>query len=182
MEEASEELIGMLGRPYDARTIAGLLMPFGVKRMPSPSSPMDDDIIWSVKASLRMDVYRPRALARLTGRTWAEDGAWIIGSIHFLAPDADSRIRAMFPGRLPSGVGMESTPQDLLAAFGPARLDEETGRPGHRGQLLAWRGLHTNMVAEYAQRQDSLSMSSFVVCLIGCIGAWRRDDPQVFAP
>lgn len=182
MKEASEELIGMLGRPYDAKTIAGLLMPLGVKRMPHPSSPMDDDIIWSAKASLRMDVYRPRALSRLTARDWEGGDVWLMGSVHFLAPGADSRIRTVFAGGLPSGLSMQSAPEALVAAFGPPQMDDGVERPGHGGRLLAWRKPQVNIVAEYEGAGEACSITSFVVCLIGCIGAWRNDDPEVFAP
>ncbi|PZT57140.1 hypothetical protein [Paenibacillus silvae] len=52
--QASEQL----GQPYDAKQIQAILEPFGVKRIAIPDSLFQDDIIWSVKASVRIDVYR----------------------------------------------------------------------------------------------------------------------------
>lgn len=182
MKSPCEELIDMLGQPYDAGKVARLLGPLGVKRMPRPSSHFDDDIIWSAKSSLRIDVYRPRALSRLTGRDWEDGDVWLIGSVHFLAPEADSRIRAVFAGSLPSGLSMRSAPEALVAVFGPPQMDDGIERPGHGGRLLAWRKPQVNIVAEYEDAGEAGSITSFVVCLIGCIGAWRHDDPEVFAP
>lgn len=178
MKSPCEELIDMLGQPYDAAQVARLLGPLGVKRMPRPSSHFDDDIIWSAKSSLRIDVYRPRALSRLTGRDWEDGDVWLIGSVHFLAPEADSRIRTVFAGSLPSGLSMQSAPKALVAAFGAPQMDDETGR----SRLLAWRKPQVNIVAEYEDAGEAGSITNFVVCLIGCIGAWRHDDPEVFAP
>lgn len=57
-KEPSEQLIEMLGQPYNPKSVQALLQPFGVKRMPSPNSYFNDDIIWSVKSSIRFDIYR----------------------------------------------------------------------------------------------------------------------------
>lgn len=100
-KEASEQLIELLGHPYNPKQVQALLQPFGVKRMPFPNSYFNDDIIWSVKSSLRIDIYR--------------------------APKI-------------------------------------------------------NIVIEYEHTDEGSVMISYTACLIGCIGAWRNDNPEVYAP
>ncbi|WP_239618783.1 hypothetical protein [Cohnella mopanensis] len=182
MKEPSEQLVEMLGHPYNPRNVQALLQSFGVKRMPPPNSYFNDDIIWSVKSSIRIDIYRAPKINDLTGLNYTNEDGWIIGAIHFLAPGADDRIKAPFPGKLPEGITMSSTPDDSIKAYGQPELDEECEWPGFSGRVLAWRKPGINIVVEYENREIDRVMIRHTVCLIGCIGAWRNDNPEVFAP
>lgn len=182
MQEAAEQLIQLLGQPYQAKQVQALLQSFGVKRMPSPNSYFNDDIIWSVKASLRIDLYRAPKINDLTGLQYTAEEGWIIGALHFLAPGADDQIKAPFAGILPKGITMSSTPDEAIQAYGPPALDEECWRPGYTGRILAWRQPSTNIVMDYEDNEGNLGLRSYTACLIGCIGAWRNDNPEVYAP
>jgi hypothetical protein len=182
MKEASEQLIQLLGHPYEPKQVQALLQSFGVKRMPAPNSYFNDDIIWSAKASLRIDVYRAPKINDLTELQYAAEDGWIIGAIHFLAPGADDRIKAPFPGSLPGGMTMSSTPEESIHEYGPPALDEECWRPGYSGRILAWRKPGINIVMEYEDIESARELRSYTACLIGCIGAWRNDNPEVYAP
>jgi len=85
MKEPSELLIEMLGHPYNPRNVQALLQSFGVKRMPAPNSYFKDDIIWSVKTSIRFDIYRAPKINDLTGLEYTDQDEWIIGAIHFFS-------------------------------------------------------------------------------------------------
>ncbi|WP_028559656.1 hypothetical protein [Paenibacillus pinihumi] len=182
MNEASEQLIEMLGHPYIAKNVQSVLQSFGVKRMPAPNSYFNDDIIWSVKSSIRIDIYRMPKINDLTGLRYTNQDEWIIGAIHFLAPGSDDRIKSPFPGNLPAGIMMSSTPIESVKAYGQPELDEECEWPGFSGRLLAWRKPGINIAIEYAYSETQMRMRSYTACLIGCIGAWRNDNPEVFAP
>jgi hypothetical protein len=182
MKEASEQLIELLGHPYNPKQVQALLQSFGVKRMPPPNSYFNDDIIWSGKASLRIDIYRAPKINDLTGLQYTEEEGWIIGALHFLAPEADDRIKAPFSGRLPEGMTMSSTPDESIKAYGPPELDEECWRPGYSGRIMAWRKPRINIVIEYEDNEIERGLRSYTACLIGCIGAWRNDNPEVYAP
>jgi hypothetical protein len=182
MKEPSEQLIEWLGHPYSPKDVQALLQPFGVKRMPPPNSYFNDDIIWSVKSSIRIDLYRAPKINDLTGLQYTNQDGWIIGAIHFLAPGSDDRIKAPFAGTLPLGITMSSTPNESIKAYGQPQLDEECEWPGYSGRLLAWRKPGINIVIEYAYTETDCVMRSCTACLIGCIGAWRNDHPDVFAP
>ncbi|MGN4125515.1 hypothetical protein ACMGD3_10965 [Lysinibacillus sphaericus] len=182
MKEPSELLIDMLGHPYNQRNVQALLQSFGVKRMPAPNSYFNDDIIWSVKTSIRIDIYRAPKINDLTGRQYTDQDRWIIGAIHFLAPGSDDRIKAPFPGKLPNGITMSATPDESIKAYGQPELYEECWWPGFSGRILAWRKQGINIAIEYADSEVDRVMRSYTACLIGCIGAWRDDNPDVFAP
>lgn len=182
MKEASEQLIAMLGQPYHPQSVQALLQPFGVKRMPKPSSYFKDDIIWSAKASIRMDLYLPPKINDLTGRHYTSQDEWIIGAIHFLAPGSDDRIKAPFAGSLPGGLTMASAPSEFIQAYGLPEMNEACEWPGFSGQILAWRRPDMNIVMEYETGETGSTMRSYTACLIGCIGAWRNDHPEIFAP
>lgn len=182
MNEPSEQLIEMLGRPYSPKSVQSLLQPFGIRRMPSPSSYFNDDIIWSVKSSIRIDIYRAPKLNALTGLKYTNQEDWIIGAIHFLAPGSDDRIKAPFHGHLPAGITMSATPDESIEAYGQPELNEECEWPGFSGRILAWRKPGLNIAIEYEGSGSNSRMISYQACLIGCIGAWRNDNPEVFAP
>lgn len=182
MKEPSEQLIEMLGQPYHPKNVQALLQSFGVKRMPSPNSYFNDDIIWSVKSSIRIDLYRAPKINDLTGLQYTNQEGWIMGAIHFLAPGSDDRIKAPFPGYLPSGITMSSTPAESIEAYGQPELDEECEWPGFSGRILAWRKTGINIAIQYEDSENGGKMRSYQACLIGCIGAWRNDNPEVFAP
>ncbi len=179
MPSPSDLLTQSLGQPYNPKSIQTLLHPFGVKRMPSPSSYFNDDIIWSAKASIRLDIYRAPKINDLTGLNYSPEDGWIIGSVHFLAPGSDDRIKAPFPGQLPEGVSMDASPEDAISTYGPPAMDEFTEWPGFSGRILAWRKPTLNIVMEY---EEGSRLRSCTVCLVGCIGAWRNDHPDIFAP
>ncbi|MFB6366323.1 hypothetical protein ACFCP7_20080 [Paenibacillus elgii] len=182
MKEPSEQLVEMLGHPYNPKNVQALLQSFGVKRMPPPNSYFNDDIIWSVKTSIRIDIYRAPKINDLTGLQYTSQDEWIIGAIHFLAPGSDDRIKAPFPGKLPKGITMSSTPDESIKAYGQPELDEECWWPGFSGRILAWRKPGINIAIQYADSEIDRVMRSYTACLIGCIGAWRNDNPEVFAP
>ncbi|QPQ35647.1 hypothetical protein [Lysinibacillus sp. JNUCC-52] len=182
MKEPAELLIELLGQPYNPRNVQALLQSFGVKRMPSPNSYFKDDIIWSVKTSIRIDIYRPPKINDLTGLNYTNQDEWIIGAVHFLAPGSDDRIKAPFSGKLPKGITMSSTPEQSIKAYGQPEMDEDCSWPGFSGRILAWRKSCVNIAIEYASSEIEKVMRSYTVCLIGCIGAWRVDNPEVFAP
>jgi len=182
MTEPSEQLVEMLGQPYSPKSVQAILKSFGVKRMPSPNSYFNDDIIWSVKSSIRIDIYRPPKINDLTALNYINQDEWIIGAIHFLAPGSDDRIKAPYPGDLPKGITMESTPSDSIEAYGQPELDDRCEWPGFSGRILAWRKPGINIAIEYEDMETGYLMRSYTVCLIGCIGAWRNETPEVFAP
>jgi hypothetical protein len=182
MNEPAVQLIAMLGQPYQPKVIQALLQPYGVKRMPAPSSYINDDIIWCVKASIRMDIYRAPKLNELTGLQYTDSDEWIIGAVHFLAPGSDDRIKTPYPGILPEGITMNSAPEEPIAAYGPPQLDEECEWPGFMGRIIAWRKPGINIALEYADQGEDSVLRSYTACLIGCIGAWRNDNPEVFVP
>lgn len=205
-KEPSEQLIEMLGQPYNPKSVQALLQPFGVKRMPTPNSYFNDDIIWSVKSSIRIDIYRVPKINDLTGLSYSNEDGWIIGAIHFLAPGADDRIKSPFSGTLPNGIKMSSTPEQAIMAYGSPALDDECEWSGFTGRILAWRKSGINIAIEFedgdndqvidemievgndfaidrvADPEITRVMRSYTACLIGCIGAWRNDNPEVFAP
>ncbi|MEY9094288.1 hypothetical protein [Paenibacillus sp. RC84] len=182
MKEPSEQLIEMLGHPYSPKNVQALLQSFGIKRMPPANSYFNDDIIWSVKTSIRIDLYRAPKINDLTGLNYTKEDGWIIGAIHFLAPGSDDRIKTPFPGDLPKGITMRSTPDESIKAYGQPELDEECEWPGFSGRILAWRKPGINIAIQYADSESGSRMISCTACLIGCIGAWRNDNPEVFAP
>lgn len=182
IKEPAEQLIEMLGQTYDPKIFQDLLKPFGVKRMPKPDSYFNDDIIWSVKSSIRIDVYRVPKINDLTGLSYTNEDGWIIGAIHFMAPGADDRIKSPFSGYLPNGITMESTPDEAIKAYGTPALDEECDWPGFAGRILAWRKSGINIAIEYEDIDNNRVMRCYTACLVGCIGAWRSDNPEVFAP
>ncbi|MFF2093346.1 hypothetical protein [Paenibacillus sp. NPDC058174] len=182
MKEQSEQLIEMLGHPYNPKSVQGLLQSFGVKRMPKPNSYFNDDIIWSPKSSIRIDIYRPPKINDLTGLQYTNQDEWIVGAVHFLAPGSDDRIKAPFSGYLPQGITMSSTPDEAIEAYDQPQLDEQCEWPGFSGRILAWRKPGINIAIVYEDSETSSRMISFQACLIGCIGAWRNDNPEVFAP
>lgn len=182
MKEPSELLIDMLGHPYSPKNVQALLQSFNVKRMPSPNSYFNDDIIWSVKASIRIDLYRASKLNDLTGLNYSNQDEWIIGAIHFLAPGSDDRIKTPFPGKLPKGISMCSTPDESIQGYGQPEMNEQCAWPGFSGRILAWRKSNINIAIEYVDREMNSVMRSYTACLIGCIGAWRDDNPEVFSP
>lgn len=108
MNESSEQFVSLLGQPYDSKQVQVLLEPFGVKRVGKPDGPFQDDIIWSVKASVRIDVYRSPKINTLTGRDDLPRDEWVIGAIHFLAPGSDDRIKKPFSGQPPKGITMNA--------------------------------------------------------------------------
>ncbi len=177
--QPSELLVQTLGHTYDAKAIQSMLAPLGVKRMPQPSSYFNDDIIWSAKASLRLDLYRAPKINDLTGLAYSPEDGWIVGAVHFLAPGSDDRIKAPYAGTLPGGLAMDTTPDDAIAAYGLPAMDEMTEWPGFSGRILAWRTPEINIAMEF---EDGTRLRSCTFCLIGCIGAWRNDQPEIFAP
>lgn len=181
MSEPAVQLIAMLGQTYEPKRVQALLKPYGVRRMPAPNSYFNDDIIWCVKASIRIDIYRAPKLNELTGLQVADSDEWIIGAIHFLAPGSDDRIKAPYPGTLPEGITMSSAPEEAITAYGPPLMDEECEWPGFSGRIVAWRGPDTNVALEYEDSREDRVLRSYTACLIGCIGAWRSDNPEVFA-
>ncbi|RAI89722.1 hypothetical protein DET54_1135 [Paenibacillus pabuli] len=182
MKEPSEHLIAMLGQPYDSRRVQQVLQSFGVKRMPKASGYFSDDIIWSVKSSIRLDVYRSPKLHELTGRDDLNTDEWMIGAVQFLAPGSDDRIHTPFPGQLPAGMTMNSTPDELIREYGQPALYEEGDWLGGSGPFLAWRESGINVAIEYETNEDGSAMTCYTACLVGCIGAWRKDYPEVFVP
>ncbi|WP_405114320.1 hypothetical protein MHH28_09675 [Paenibacillus sp. FSL K6-1217] len=181
-KQPSEQLVEMLGQPYDPKTIQALLKPYGVRRLPAPKSYFNDDIIWTAKSSLRMDLYRGPKLEALTGLQHPDPQEWIIGSVQFLAPGADDRIKTPYPGLLPGSLTLSSSPVEAMAAYGQPAMDEECEWPGFSGRILAWRGQGINIVLEYEDSRSGRVLKSCTACLIGCIGAWTSDNPEVFAP
>lgn len=181
MQEVSEQLIELLGKDYDRKSLAQLLQPFGVKRLPEADSCFGDDIIWSAKASLRIDVYRNPKLQELTSLRLDTDN-WVVGSVMFMAPGSDDRIKSSYAGRLPHALSMTSTPDEFLVAFGPAGLDEEVEWLTYSGRILAWRQDGINFVAKFAHRNSDVRLEYFMACLVGCVGAWRSENPKLFAP
>ncbi|MNJ72100.1 hypothetical protein D3C77_687150 [compost metagenome] len=107
-------------------------------------------------------------------------------------------MKSPFAGILPNGIQMSSTPEQAIKAYGTPALDEECEWPGFSGRILAWRESGINIAIEFADRDkdevideiievsaDIVTdrvMRSYTACLIGCIGAWRNDNPEVFAP
>lgn len=180
--QSSEQLIELLGQLYDAKQVQALMEPFGVKRMTKPEGPFHDDIIWSVKASVRIDVYRSPKINTLTGRDDFPTDEWIVGAIHFLAPGSDDRIKKTFPGQLPKGLTMNATPDDWIDAYGQPDIYEQGDWLGGSGPYLAWRKSSMNISVEYETDENSSVMTCVKFCLIGCMGAWKNDYPEVFAP
>lgn len=180
--EPAVQLIAMLGQPYDPKRVQALLQPYGVKRMSAPKSTFNDDIIWCVKASLRIDVYRAPKLNLLTGLQYADTGEWIIGAVHFLASGSDNRIKVPYPGSLLKKIAMDSAPEEAIDAYGPPQMDEECEWPGFSGRIIAWRKSGINLVMEYEDKAEGRALRSCTACLVGCIGAWTSDNPEVFAP
>ena len=150
--------------------------------MPKPDSYFNDDIIWAVKSSICIDVYRVPKINDLTGLSYTNEDGWIIGAIHFMAPGADDRIKSPFSGYLPNGITMESTPDEAIKAYGTPALDEDCEFPGFAGRILAWRKSGINIAIEYEGIDNNRVMRCYTACLVGCIGAWRSDNPEVFAP
>jgi len=182
MKEASEQLVDLLGQPYHPQQVQAVLQPLGIKRMPKPNSYFNDDIIWSAKASIRLDIYLPAKLRELTGSEYEDPEGWRIGSVHFLAPGADDRIKAPYAAPLPGGLTMASAPELAIEAYGTPQLDEDCEWPGFDGRILAWRKPGLNLAIEYEAGESGYAMRSYTACLIGCIGAWRSDHPAIFAP
>ncbi|MBB6020080.1 hypothetical protein HNR77_001141 [Paenibacillus sp. JGP012] len=180
--QASEQLIELLGQPYDAKQIQAILEIFGVKRITKPDSPFQDDIIWSVKASVRIDVYRSPKINKLTGRDDLSGDQWIVGAILFLAPGSDDRIKKPFPGQLPKGITMDAKPDEWIKAYGQPDIYEQGDWLGGSGPYLAWRKSGINISVEYETDEDTSVLTCVKFCLIGCMGAWRSDYPEVFAP
>ncbi|QWP75391.1 hypothetical protein J5226_17425 [Lysobacter sp. K5869] len=181
MTPLSHSLIALLGQPFDHKHVRDLLRPLDVKRVASADSPLSESIVWIPKASLRLDVYRSQPLNKLTGSNFSDPG-WIVGAVRFLAPGSDTRIKAPFPAPLPHGLTMASSPQACVDAYGAPDLDEEHERPGFSGRVLAWRRPTTNIAITFAGLGRDSAMIDHTVCLIGCIGAWRYSNPEVFAP
>lgn len=119
----------------------------------------------------------------------------------FSCPWADDRIKSPFAGILPNSIQMSSTPEQAIKAYGSPALDEECEWPGFSGRILAWRESGINIAIEFADRDNEMKemgndfaidrgidpdidrvMRSYTACLIGCIGAWRNDNPEVFSP
>lgn len=44
------------------------------------------------------------------------------------------------------------------------------------------KALFSNVSIEYETDEDGSAMTCYTACLVGCIGAWRKDYPEVFAP
>jgi len=61
-------------------------------------------------------------------------------------------------------------------------LYEEGDWLGGSGPFLAWRESGINVSIEYETDEDGSAMTCYTTCLVGCIGAWRKDYPEVFAP
>ena len=180
--QSSEQFIELLGQPYDVKQVQAFLEPFGVKRIAKPDGPFQDDIIWSVKASVRIDVYRSPKINTLTGRDDLPADDWIIGAIHFLAPGSDDRIKKPFAGQLPKGITMNATPDEWIEAYGQPDIYEQGDWLGGSGPYLAWRKSDINISVEYETEEDSSVITCVKYCLIGCMGAWTSDYPKVFAP
>lgn len=181
-KELSEQLVAMIGQPFDNKKVRELLGTVGVKRVANPDTPLNESIVWIPKASVRIDVYRSNELSALTGSSHPDRGDWIVGAVEFLAPGADDRIKTPFSGPLPMGLAMSSTPQDCIGAHGQPDLDEEHVRPGFSGHVLAWRKQGVNIAITFSGKDGGYTMINQTVCLIGCIGAWRYTHPEVFAP
>ncbi|WP_434751164.1 hypothetical protein [Paenibacillus amylolyticus] len=179
---SSEQFIELLGQPYDSKQVQALLEPFGVKRVARPDSPFQDDIIWSVKASIRIDVYRSPKINELTGRDDLSSEEWIIGAIHFLAPGSDDRIKKPFPGQLPKGMTMNVAPDEWINAYGQPDIYEQGDWIGGSGPYLAWRKSGMNISVEYETDENDTRILCVTFCLIGCIGSWRKEYPEVFTP
>ncbi|WP_339783604.1 hypothetical protein NSQ38_19405 [Paenibacillus sp. FSL R7-0313] len=182
MKEPSEHLIAMLGQPYDSKCVQQVLQSFGVKLMPKAGGYFNDDIIWSVKSSIRLDVYRSPKIHELTGRDDLNTDEWIIGAVHFLAPGSDDRIHTPFPGQLPAGMTMNSTPDEFIREYGQPALYEVGEWLGGSGPFLAWCESGINVAIEYETNENGSAMTCYTACLVGCIGAWRKDYPEVFVP
>lgn len=177
--EPSELLVATLGHAYDAQATQKILQPLGVRRMPQPNSYFNDDILWSAKASLRLDLYRAPKINDLTERAYSPEDGWIVGAVHFLSPGADDRIKTPYAGLLPGGFSMDASPNDAIMAFGTPAMDEMTEWPGFSGRILAWRTPELNIAMEF---EEGARLRSCTFCLIGCIGSWRREQPEIFAP
>ena len=172
-----------VGQPFDNKKVRDALGSFGIKRVSGPGAfSSSEEIIWIPKASVRIDIYQAQKLNGLTGSSYPDGEGWIIGSVQFLAPGSDDRIKAPFPGPLPMGLAIGSTPQDGIDAHGPPDLDEQHDRPGFSGRLLAWRNQQLNIAIMFAGKERESTMISHTACLIGCVGAWRYTHPEVFAP
>ncbi|WP_366296624.1 hypothetical protein [Paenibacillus sp. AN1007] len=182
MNESSEQFVKLLGQPYDSKQVQALLEPFGVKKVGKPDSPFQDDIIWSVKASVRIDVYRSPKINTLTERDDLPRDEWVIGAIHFLAPGSDDRIKKPFSGQLPKGITMNAAPDEWVAAYGQPDIYEQGDWLGGSGPYLAWRKSNMNISVEYETDENSSVITCVKFCLIGCMGAWKSDYPAVFAP
>lgn len=183
MKEISEQLVAMTGQPFDSRKVRDVLGALGVKRVSGPGAfSSSEEVIWIPKASVRIDIYQAQKLSGLTGSSYPDEEGWFIGSVQFLAPGSDDRIKTPFPGPLPMGLAIGSTPQDCIDAHGRPDLDEEHDRPGFSGRVLAWRKQHQNIAVTFAGQGRESTMISYTVCLIGCVGAWRYTHPEVFAP
>ncbi|WP_339249146.1 hypothetical protein [Paenibacillus sp. FSL P2-0136] len=182
VEEPPVQLIGMLGQPYDPKRVQAVLKPYGVKRMPAAKSYFNDTMISCAKASLRMDLYRIPKINELTGLQYTKPDDWIIGAIHFLPPGSGKQNEVPYPVILPEDITMNSSPEEAIAAYGPPQLDEECEWPGFSGRIIAWRGEGINIALEYEYSREGRVLRTYIACLIGCIGAWRSDNPEVFAP
>lgn len=175
----------MIGQPFDNKKVRDVVAGLGVKRVGAADNgpgALSSSIIWIAKAAVRIDVYRPKELSQLTATPFADSDVWLVGSVQFLAAGADDRIKTPFAGPLPAGLTMDSTPQDCIAAYGPADLDDEHERPGFSGRVLGWRkgGLNTAITFDY--KGGGCAMLNHTVCLVGCMGAWRYTYAEVFAP
>ncbi|RPK31215.1 hypothetical protein [Paenibacillus xylanexedens] len=151
MKKPSEHLIAMLGQPYDSRRVQQVLQSFGVKRMPKASGYFIDDIIWSVKSSIRLDVYRSPKIHELTGRDDLNMDEWMIGAVHFLAPGSDDRINTPFPGQLPAGMTMNSTPDEFIREYGQPALYEEGEWLGGSGPF--WLGVNPASISPLSMKR-----------------------------
>ncbi|MFD2878846.1 hypothetical protein ACFTAO_27405 [Paenibacillus rhizoplanae] len=52
--------------------------------------------------------------------------------------------------------------------------------PDFSGRIIAWRGEGINIALEYEYSGEGRVLRTYTACLIGCIGAWRSDNPEVF--
>uniref|UniRef100_UPI004039A5B8 hypothetical protein n=1 Tax=Variovorax sp. BK018 TaxID=3450241 RepID=UPI004039A5B8 len=183
VKEISEQLVAMIGQPFDSRKVRDVLGSLGVKRVSGPGAfSSSEEVIWIPKACVRIDIYQAQKLNGLTGSNYPDEEGWFVGSVQLLAPGSDDRIKTPFPGPLPMGLAIGSTPQDCIDAHGRPDLDEEHDRPGFSGRVLAWRKQHQNIAVTFAGQGRESTMISHTVCLIGCVGAWRYTHPEVFAP
>lgn len=179
-EEQSEQLVAMLGQPFDNKKIRQALGSLEVKRVPDGTT--SEDSVWIPKASVRIDAYRAQKLGALTGTDYPDQDGCLIGAVQFLAPESDDWIKVPFSGPLPMSLAMSSMPQDCIDTHGQPDLDEEHERPGFSGRVLAWRKQGMNIAITFAGKCRKSTMINQTVCLIGCIGAWRYTNPEVFAP